>query len=133
MQRPLRCCLMPRLRRVGAAVHPPSCVRGRASLCCWHWLPGFARTRDRNAGPRGGSPSYPRAPDSTRRSRHVGREPSTPGIPEFGWTAVPGAVNYRVQFSQDVGFATFVEATTPNTRFTPTNASQFPDGTWWWR
>ena len=55
------------------------------------------------------------------------------GIPEFGWTAVQGATNYRLQISQDIGFATTIDFTTANTRYTPTSASQFPDQTWYWR
>jgi hypothetical protein len=55
------------------------------------------------------------------------------GIPEFGWTAVIGATKYRLQISQDIGFATTIDFTTANTRYTPTTASQFPDQTWYWR
>jgi hypothetical protein len=54
-------------------------------------------------------------------------------IPEVAWLGVSGATNYRIQFSQDIGFANRFEITTHNTRFTPQDAGQFPDGTWYWR
>lgn len=55
-------------------------------------------------------------------------------IPEFKWTAVDGATSYRLQISGDNAFtATVVNITTPNTSYTPTNASVFPDGIWYWR
>ena len=56
------------------------------------------------------------------------------GIPEFGWTAVPGATSYRLQVSTDIAFtSTIVNITTPNKTYTPTSASGFSDGTWYWR
>jgi len=55
------------------------------------------------------------------------------GIPELVWTPVAGATKYRLQLSPDIGFATKFEFTTANTRYTPTTASQFSDGTWYWR
>ncbi len=55
------------------------------------------------------------------------------GIPEFAWSAVPAATSYRIQFSQDIAFTTKVEVTTPNLAHTPTDASKFGDGTWYWR
>jgi len=55
-------------------------------------------------------------------------------IPEFKWTAVEGATSYRLQVSGDIGFTTTaVNITTPNTSYTPTNATVFPDGIWYWR
>ena len=55
------------------------------------------------------------------------------GIPEFRWSRIGGATSYRIQFSQDVAFTTRVEATTANTSYTPTDASKFADGLWYWR
>jgi len=56
------------------------------------------------------------------------------GIPEFEWTAVPGATSYRLQVSSDIAFTTtIVNITTPNITYTPTSASVFADGTWYWR
>jgi len=55
-------------------------------------------------------------------------------IPEFKWTAVSGATSYRLQVSGDIAFtSTVVNITTPNTSYTPTNATVFPDGQWFWR
>jgi hypothetical protein len=55
------------------------------------------------------------------------------GVPEFAWSPVVGAAEYRIQFSQDIGFASRFEATTRNARFTPTDALSFTDGLWYWR
>jgi hypothetical protein len=55
------------------------------------------------------------------------------GIPEFSWLPSPGATSYRLQFSQDVAFTTKVEFTTANARYTPADATKFPDGVWYWR
>ena len=56
------------------------------------------------------------------------------GIPEFEWTPVSGATKYRLQVSSAIGFnTTIVNITTPNTTYTPTSASVFADGTWYWR
>ena len=55
-------------------------------------------------------------------------------IPEFKWAAVPGATSYRLQVSGDIAFTTtIVNITTPNTTYTPTSASVFSDGVWYWR
>lgn len=54
-------------------------------------------------------------------------------IPEFSWTAVQDASVYRIQFSQDIGFANKIEFTTPHTTFTPIAVGQFSDGLWYWR
>lgn len=55
-------------------------------------------------------------------------------IPEFKWTAVEGATSYRLQVSGDIGFTTTaVNITTPNTSYTPTSSTVFPDGIWYWR
>ncbi len=55
-------------------------------------------------------------------------------IPEFQWTAVAGATNYRLQISPDTAFITFiVNITTPNTSYTPTSATLFSDGNYYWR
>lgn len=55
-------------------------------------------------------------------------------IPEFKWSAVSGATSYRFQVSADIAFtSTVVNITTPNTSYTPTNATVFSDGTWFWR
>ncbi|MEJ5197811.1 MAG: hypothetical protein WHX53_02700, partial [Anaerolineae bacterium] len=54
-------------------------------------------------------------------------------IPECTWQPVPGATAYRIQFSQDIAFTTKVEVVTANPAHTPTDASKFGDGTWYWR
>jgi hypothetical protein len=54
-------------------------------------------------------------------------------LPIFSWEKVPGATSYRVQFSQDVGFTTKIEFTTPLNNFMPSNVGQFSDGGWYWR
>jgi len=55
-------------------------------------------------------------------------------IPEFKWTEVEGATSYRLQVSGDIGFTTTaVNITTPNTSYTPTSSTIFPDGVWYWR
>ncbi|MEJ5197810.1 MAG: hypothetical protein WHX53_02695 [Anaerolineae bacterium] len=54
------------------------------------------------------------------------------GIPDFVWTAVPGATQYRLQISQDPLFASKQEWTTANPRFTPLDAT-LADGVWYWR
>ncbi len=55
------------------------------------------------------------------------------GIPDFEWAPVPAATQYRLQLSQDVGFASKQEWTTNNTRYTPIDASKLSDGPWYWR
>lgn len=56
------------------------------------------------------------------------------GIPEFTWAPVSGATRYRIQVSGDIAFASLiVNDTTTNTRYTPTSAGSFSDGTWYWR
>jgi uncharacterized repeat protein (TIGR01451 family) len=55
------------------------------------------------------------------------------GIPEFSWQPVLGATKYRLQFSQDVGFAAKFEYETTNLSYSPTDANKFPDGIWYWR
>ncbi len=57
------------------------------------------------------------------------------GIPELRWDPVPGATSYRIQFSQSIGFPEPIplQATTTNTRYTPTQANILSDGTWYWR
>lgn len=54
-------------------------------------------------------------------------------IPNFSWTGVEDATNYRVQLSQEIAFNTKIEYTTPHTHFTPTNVNQLNDGIWYWR
>ena len=55
-------------------------------------------------------------------------------IPEFKWSAVPGATIYRFQISGDSAFTVnIVDITTTNTTFTPQYATNFSDGTWHWR
>jgi len=54
-------------------------------------------------------------------------------VPELRWTPVPGATSYRIQLSQEIGFATAQEFTTANTSYTPINVASIPDGTWYWR
>jgi len=54
------------------------------------------------------------------------------GIPDFEWQAVTGATLYRLQLSQDAGFASKQEWTAANSRFTPTDAT-LADGVWYWR
>jgi hypothetical protein len=54
------------------------------------------------------------------------------GIPEFKWTAVTGATNYRFQISATPGFSTtIVNETTVNTSYTP--KVSFADGVYYWR
>lgn len=58
------------------------------------------------------------------------------GIPQVSWSPVSGATLYRVQFSQDIGFASIpLNITTANTSYTPltVTTSLFTDGTWYWR
>lgn len=54
-------------------------------------------------------------------------------FPEFSWSAVDGATRYKLQISPDIAFTSKQEFSTPLTRFTPTNLSQFPDGVYYWR
>ena len=55
-------------------------------------------------------------------------------VPDFVWERVPSATKYRIQFSQDSGFATIaLEVTTENPRYTPTSVTKFSDGTRYWR
>lgn len=54
-------------------------------------------------------------------------------LPEFTWTPVAEAATYRLQLSQEIGFNTIVEFTTPFTRFTPTSLGNIADGLWYWR
>lgn len=55
-------------------------------------------------------------------------------IPEFKWSAVTDATVYRLQVSTDIAFTNIVlNITTPNTTFTPTDSSIFPDVTLYWR
>jgi len=55
-------------------------------------------------------------------------------VPEFRWQAVKDARLYKIQFSQDVGFASVrLDVNTPNTSYTPPDAGIFSDGTWYWR
>ena len=56
------------------------------------------------------------------------------GIPEFKWAAVTGAKTYRLQVSSDIAFtSSIVNITTTNTSYTPSAASPFSDGVWYWR
>lgn len=55
------------------------------------------------------------------------------GIPDFEWQPVAGATQYRLQLSQDSGFASKQEWTTSNVRFTPLDAGSLADGVWYWR
>jgi len=56
------------------------------------------------------------------------------GIPEFEWNVVAGATMYRIQVSTDVGFTNIiVNETTPNTTYTPIDASDFADTKFFWR
>ena len=56
-------------------------------------------------------------------------------IPEFKWAAVTGATKYRLQISNNIGFAgtLALDEQTPNTTYTPKSSSKFPDGIWYWR
>ena len=90
------------------------------------------------ASPQDGfSPPIPSSPASGAVFTATGENGSTAAppvaIPAFSWSQVGGASNYRVQISQDQSFSTKLEFTTPLTRLTPTNASQFNDGVWYWR
>jgi len=54
-------------------------------------------------------------------------------LPIFSWESVAGATSYRIQLSQDVGFTTKQEFTTPLTQYIPSNIGLFNDGIWYWR
>lgn len=54
-------------------------------------------------------------------------------LPEFSWRQVEGAKQYQLQVSRDVAFTINIEYKTPLTRYTPTRASEFSDGLWYWR
>jgi hypothetical protein len=55
-------------------------------------------------------------------------------IPQFTWAPVAGTKNYRVQFSQNIGFSPIaLEVTTTNTNYSPTQSEKFPDGNLYWR
>jgi hypothetical protein len=54
-------------------------------------------------------------------------------LPVFTWGAVSGATKYLIQFSQDITFSSKTEATTPLTRYVPTNLNTFNEGDWYWR
>ncbi len=56
------------------------------------------------------------------------------GIPEFNWTPVAGATQYRLQISNNIGFTTTsLDITTSNTIYTPVTAKNLSDGVWYWR
>jgi hypothetical protein len=56
------------------------------------------------------------------------------GIPEFQWNPVAGATKYRLMISTDTAFTTsVVNITTTNTSYTPTAATAFADGTYYWK
>lgn len=54
-------------------------------------------------------------------------------VPEFSWTAVAEAAQYRLQLSQDIGFNSHIDFTTPHTRYIPITINNISDGLWYWR
>lgn len=74
------------------------------------------------------TPSAPQNGETTTAASHPPL-----GIPDFEWQSVLGATQYRLQISQDFGFANKQEWTTSNTRFTPLDAAGLADGVWYWR
>ena len=57
------------------------------------------------------------------------------GIPTFTWLAVPGATLYQLQINRDQNFeqANILDVETPNVQYTPTDATPFTDGDYYWR
>jgi hypothetical protein len=55
------------------------------------------------------------------------------GIPELKWDAVAGATSYQLQLSRDAAFTVTADIVTTNTTFSPYDARDFTDGTWYWR
>ncbi len=58
------------------------------------------------------------------------------GVPMFEWADVSGATKYQIQVSSTIGFTQgtiWVDATTPNTRYTPTVNQYLVNGTFYWR
>jgi hypothetical protein len=81
-----------------------------------------------------GTPS-PSAPGNGTVTTVVNYPPL--GIPVVSWTPVPGATQYRVQFSRDAGFSGWppINVTTDNTSYTPLDLTStvLQDGEWYWR
>jgi hypothetical protein len=78
------------------------------------------------------SPSY----GETITAIDVGSGMTAPpvAVPEFRWSAVDGATQYRIQFSPQVGFNTIpLDIVTPHTNYIPTNVGIFTEGEWYWR
>lgn len=68
-------------------------------------------------------------------------DPTAPGngsngiavTPTFTWNSVTGAVSYRLEVAEDIGFGTVViDETVTDTSFTPTGTLN-PDSTYYWR
>jgi len=56
------------------------------------------------------------------------------GIPTVTWAPVEGAATYKVEFSNSIGFTTVIHSNiTPYTQYTPLDATNFADGTMYWR
>jgi len=56
------------------------------------------------------------------------------GIPTVTWAPVEGAATYKVEFSTSIGFTTVAHSNiTPYTQYTPLDATNFADGTMYWR
>jgi hypothetical protein len=56
-------------------------------------------------------------------------------IPYFEWEPVPGALTYRIQIDDQIGFnePVLYNVTTPNTRYIPDNNANLLDGLIYWR
>ena len=58
------------------------------------------------------------------------------GVPTFSWSAVTGAIKYRLQVDSEIGFndPIVMNITTSNIPFTPSATNHlFADGEWYWR
>lgn len=54
-------------------------------------------------------------------------------IPTFEWSSVAGAIVYRLEIANNIGFSpVHLSVTTANTRYTPPQ-TLFSDGNWYWR
>ena len=73
------------------------------------------------------------APDDTELTSPINFPPL--GIPTLSWHPVSGATLYHLQIDSDQYFSSpnVLEIHTSNLQFTPTEASQFPDGVYYWR
>ncbi len=58
------------------------------------------------------------------------------GVPSFSWTSVNGALKYRLQVDNDIGFNNPIalDTQTASTSYTPASSWHlFADGVWYWR